>query len=57
MFVFLVACLRFDNASDKKLRKGTDKAVAVFGFSKKLVQNCQKSFYVGCYGCIGDMTI
>lgn len=56
-FEILITCLRFDDAQTRKERQKSDPAAAISHVFERFVNNCQKLYSLGAYGCIDEMLV
>lgn len=56
-FLFLLSCLRFDNAQTREERKQSNPAAAIAMIFNTLIENSQKNYTVGTSVCIDEMLV
>lgn len=56
-FEILITCLRFDDAQTRKERQKSDPPAAISHVFERFVNNCQKLYSLGAYGCIDEMLV
>lgn len=53
----LLACLRFDDKTNREVRQVNDRSAAISWLFNKLVFNSQKNYSIGEYACIDEMLV
>ena len=56
-FLFLLACLRFDDAATREVRKQTDPVAAISQIFDMLIDNSQKMYSLGSSVCVDEMLV